>query len=425
MEKKERKVGYKDRNYFYKPIRTEILSCSLVSETDVDKLRNAIDSSLLELPHFAVRPVIKDGEFFYEANDSEVLIVKDDERCFFMGSDETNGYLFYFRYSEKSFSIVVYHGLADFTGIMQFIQNVLYHYSRECGFQLPDIRIKESDSDELDRFDPYLKYADRKAEGWSYKSNQKPFMLPIDSTADKADGYRYYELRLKLDDFLGLTKRWETSFMPAIVSLISGVIEKEYEVKDEIITAYTTVNLRNIMDSLNQTNFSETIALPMDSGLRKLEPKEKGKAIRKMLDEQRAPENLRYLMAELLRGVDKIEGHEVQREVSKAVLPIPTYLFTYPGRIEIPDGYEKVITGYDIDSVADLSKTPNAVAISCKTTGNVMQLSLLCPQNIDSLVKRIIDEFDALGVELFDKRSCMKKGDSFDINKIKDCDAKK
>ena len=127
-----RKIGIKDRNYYYKPIRNLRGEVVFSHPLDVGALKQAVKQALDIYPHFAVRPVIRDGILYYEENTAEVPVLPQDGKSHYLGSDETNGYLFYIAYGEDRFLISSFHGLADHGGFTPFFMNILYYYITSC-----------------------------------------------------------------------------------------------------------------------------------------------------------------------------------------------------------------------------------------------------------------------------------------------------
>lgn len=367
-----REIGYKDRNYYYKDIRNIRGEVIFHTPVDVDALKRAAKKALDFYPHFAVCPVIKNGGLYYEDNKREIVIVPEDGKSRYFGTDDTNGYLFYLKYQDNKILISEFHGLADHGGFTPFFRNILYYYIKECGGNVPDIRVGEYETDELDAYDPYAKYADANAvPSWEYTDPSKIFILPADNKENTIS--HHYGIHISTKQFIDLTHEWETSFVPALISLISGTIAEIYELHDESVVAYTTVDMRPVFGSKNQTNFSEVIVMPENASLRQKDRKSQCKELRAALDAQKTRENFSRIMASLISSVKKAERTEDENPC-RVILPLPTYLLTYPGRVEFPEGYEKWIKELNFGGAN--GNMGRGIAVMAKTTGDDMQIDI-------------------------------------------------
>ena len=412
-----REIGYKDRNYYYKDIRNMRAGAVFCKPIQPDILKAAAKKALELLPQFAVRPVLKDGRLYYEDNDEDIVVVKEDGKDRYFGSEDTNGYLFYLMYSDRRFILSGFHGIGDHGGFSPFFMNIVYYYVTESGGDVPDIRTGTQETDELDAFDPYSKYADAKAEPtWEYSDPSPVFIFPEGSGLNESGLVHSYCIHISTKEFIGLTHEWETSFVPAIVSIISGTIADKYGVEDDTIVAYTTVNMRPVFDSKTQTNFSEVIALPMNRERRMKDRKQQCRELRAELDAQRTKENFSRIMASLISGVKKAEG-KPDDAPCKVVLPFPTYLLTYPGRVEIPEGFEDWLES--IRMAAAGRDVGRAVIIVAETTGDDMKLQIGGQIDVKQFCGSVMDKLTELGftpsIEDMGEEPC----DRFSLERIK------
>ena len=412
-----REIGYKDRFYYYKTVRNMRIEIILQNPVNPDALKNAVKKSLADYPHFSVRPVLKEGKPYYEEITKDAVVIPEDNKSRYFGTDETNGYLFYLKYQENRFLISTFHGLADYAGLMPFVHNILYYYTVECGGHTPDIRTKTNQGDKLELFDPYAKYADAEvAPTWEYTQKEKIACLSVEN--EKKQNF-HYGMHLSTKQFIDLTHKWKTSFVPALISLISGAMAEAYQISEETVIAYTTVNMRTLFECKNQTNFSEAIVMPVTKELRTKERTIQCKELRAFLDAQRTKQNFSKTMAAVVSAVKKIE--QIPDENPCCVsLPIPNYLLTYPGRVEIPEGYETWIKDIRLEcALGDISNMGNQVSVVVKTTGDDMCISFQSAVNTEILLEKLVNQLKIFGISARFESLDAIISDLYQIDKLK------
>lgn len=113
--------------------------CELTQSVRPDELRAAVVSALRVYRNFRARPVIVDRRFLVEDSEAEqVAVVSEaDGLPRHLGTKETGGLMLYVSYSERRFTLHVFHGLADMRSICGFLGTVLRFYCQVGGDSLP------------------------------------------------------------------------------------------------------------------------------------------------------------------------------------------------------------------------------------------------------------------------------------------------
>ena len=150
-----KKVGYSNQSFYYgfSGEQSTIIRFDYTLDTPVNAaaLEKAQKKTIQRFPNFAQRLVVENHNIFYGVNEKELqLYPLDNEKQYYLGTEETNGYLFRVMYGEKKIVIMCHHGLADGKGVYEFSKEIVYNYLKEAG---RIICKKEADSEEKDTED--------------------------------------------------------------------------------------------------------------------------------------------------------------------------------------------------------------------------------------------------------------------------------
>ncbi len=76
----------------------------------------------------------------------------------------------------------LFHGLTDFKGMWAFLNDIIYRYAVNTGFDVPDIRICGDPAGNQDRFDPYSLYFDDSADFTLPEIRHETFFISLKNT---------------------------------------------------------------------------------------------------------------------------------------------------------------------------------------------------------------------------------------------------
>ena len=330
-------------------------------EVNRARLAEAVSRTLEVFPNIAIRPVVKSGRIFCEANRNLPPILDDDGARLSLGSGDTNGYLFCFMCSGDSASISFFHGLADFVGFWSFLRTVLYHYVKLSDAEAePDAWVRLcAEKDECP--DPYKVFADGNAEPSYSFTADRVFSLrgKEELYSDGEARMRNYEVVMKASDVLSWTKHNDTSFVPLMVSAVSTALTVRYDTAGLPVVAKVPADLRRVFGIRTDANFSDSLILPLTDDMKPLGIAEKCRILQDAMRAQLVRENFAPVMARKARSVLAHEesGESVVENERKIVnaasssRPV-TYSLTYPGRMDVPDSWKGIIRTFRMEPYA-------------------------------------------------------------------------
>lgn len=410
-----REAGYSNKVFYYNgaghsttyDLRMRIL---LSTSPDREALKAAAKKTIAVFPEFAVRPVIgKDGRVYYADNDADVAIFDEDGSTHALGSDETNGYLFCLICGEKSVILSFFHGLSDYVGNWAFICTLCYHYARHMGADVrPEepVRLSRAVYDDMDiteRDDPYYKFEDENAVPlWEYVSKGAA-CISERLYPDNMDYLKNYEITTEVDAIIKKTKEIKTSFVPLIIVLVSRALNKIYDIKGQNCVVKIPANLRPLFGTDTFANFSDSLVLCVTEEMLDKTTKEACHILRSSMNEQFKRENFVCTFAKKINSVKAYEScgktiEQLNRELTNAASaasarPV-TFAMTYPGRLELPGEYDKVITGFNMEPYVPT----NGFFLFAGSYRDVFKIRVCQRFDSDRLVRAIAAEFGEAGI---------------------------
>ncbi|OON84979.1 hypothetical protein BXO88_14740 [Oribacterium sp. C9] len=399
------------------------LDYTLSSKLDRGALSAAVRKTLSAFPEFKYRPVIHDGMVGYIPNTDEVPLIEDvpsladmgrDSICY--GTDDTAGYPFMFLCRDDGFRFSYYHGLSDAKGVTCFIHTLFYNYARMLSFDVPateNVRLDESSAlsmDELERMDPYKKYAKEIVLKPDKPSAPGSFAIPETVTEPEDENMYYLKFTFPLGDFLKKVKSYQTSAASMMVVCLSRAIHGLYDTKGLPITTMLSADMRPYYGTGTVSNFSDAILLPYDEGFNELKAEEQLICMKQLMKDQM---NRQHFDRAIVNKVADIESKrssgvpitEWNRRFSAVAsaqadtAPI-TCAFTYSGRQDLPDAYAFLVT--DVDKEPHVRGIGTKKNLICTTYGDTFRVVISQYGRSDEFIQALRRELSAFNIEAGD-----------------------
>lgn len=289
-------------------------SCDLYEDVQPDKLQEALDITVKEFPHYL--SVLRAGVFWHYLEVSKYKPKVHEENrdmCGPIFNKYRFGLLFDVSYHKKRINLEVYHALADGTGAIYFLKNMMHHYLMLVHSELKDIEelkplYNAPFSSRIE--DSFRKNYTKDTHKRDLKVN-KAYKVKGEKTTPGT--YVCIEGNMDCDEVKKIAKEHESSVTMLLAGLYVEAIHKcrqksEYD-KDIVVTV--PVDLRNYFPSETARNFFGNIKVSYN-----LQKHGEGldniiKAIKEGFKEELEQEKLNRRLSRLMA----FENHKILRMV--------------------------------------------------------------------------------------------------------------
>ena len=360
MGSKMAELFLSDRYYYYWVApggRAPIVEWEVVLAQDVDEqaLRQALVTALGIHTNFRVHPVIVDGRPRHEQLDTDIdalPVFVDDGSVRRMGTVDTFGYLFYLAWDGRRVALRYFHSIADGRGGFAFLSTVLGCYLDARG--LIDYAMPAPDSsDTCPAFERILEQMqDVPSFGKFDPKKHDVFSMPIPRYPKGGTLQRVLEIDIPLTPLLLLSKRSVSSVVPTLQALIGHTLHKLYDVGEQTIVGYTSIDTRRVFGYETGGNAATHLLVPYVAQLDRHDLSKRAMVLRAAMELQSLPENIATEISHNMAGL--VEGEEAPypiEAITAAIEPsvfkdnnaIYTYALSYPGKISLPEAVEPYV----------------------------------------------------------------------------------
>ena len=402
------KLGADNQFYLYlgKGDKAAVMEYSYTLDVPVakDLLTEAVQKTVEAFPMFGCRPYLdSEGKLIVEKNEAPVPVFMDSESFFSLGSDESNGYLFCVTTKGDSIRICASHALADGRGIFFFSELLIYNYLKLSGVEVDGSEVPYSEADErqgnvLDRLSEVcagIEVSQEEPGSDNEPPTRKVFVIPEECVHEGTAFTRDIRLTWDQSEFMEVVHRIGTTPVCFMAALMGDAVCDNYEMGDSELVASVPVDLRGMLNSLSQSNFTANVSIPFGLKEHELSIEEKTGILRKALKEQVVKEKLIKAVKGFSPVLEMIAGYPLvglegmgggDKEIRRS------YLLSNIGQITFPAGLDEHIREFSLRGT-NLESTPAYVLLSNKDTG-----MLIIQQNYDSTVlpetiKKKLDEY--------------------------------
>ena len=233
------------------------MTATLKEEINPELLQRALESVLPKFPGFNSR--LRQGFHWYylEENGKPAPLVKkeDDFPCAYIEASKNRSYLFRVTYFRCRINLEVFHVLADGTGALYFLKEIVYQYLR---FAHPELQIKYGNDlsegvtvSAKDRFEEF--YDKKPLRPYRF---QRAFLIPGQILSGERVGIIHGYL--KVADVRDMAHQYQATINELIVSVLCYSIWQEYSKQitpERPIVICVPVNLRPVFGVDTTKNF--------------------------------------------------------------------------------------------------------------------------------------------------------------------------
>lgn len=412
----EQKLGASNKFFYY--IMTGNASFNIrlrltINNLNLGLFKEAANEAIKRYPELGARTVIHQNTLTSKVIDKEIVFVKEDGKIRHLGTDETNGYLFYFIEDGNKVTISYYHGLSDVVGILEYLRCLMYLYATKTSFSLNDDELNEllptircedfsiSDENEMEALDPYRMYGDSNVVEDYHFDNKGAYSLPNADYPDDADYLHEQLITLSTSEFIKKTKELGVSVVPLINDIVSTAIRKEYDTDNMPVIAMVPVNLRPYVGSKTVVNCSDGIFIPYEKEDETLDITERCLKWKSFMNKQITANNFIKLMGNKAASVDAFEKDEtpiIEQARIKTMVPKKgsvrplTYALTYPGKMTLLSGLDRMLDNIELRGLA---RSNSVVAHTFK---DVMRIQVVTRTDDTKLTDCILNGLKELNI---------------------------
>ena len=356
-----------------------------------EELCEAVSKTLERFPFFSQKPYLDEsGMLIMKKNEGKVPVFFGKKGVMNLGSRETNGYLFCVTAWDNTISVCASHALADGRGVIFFANLMICNYLKLLGYDMEGVNLPYSENDDRDGDVTELLLdvcarIDATADENVYNP-ENVFEIPEDLIYLNTPSSK--DVRVTWDNDVFLKVIHDLNVTPAsfITALVSEAIWDIYDTGDKTIVADVPVDLRAMMGSIAQSNFSSNITIPYKPEYADMTMPEKAAKISESLKLQSTRDNMAAGMntlAPMLAMLSKLplgDGDALKKlSGGQEAPPRRTYLLSNIGLVRFPENMDKHITGFSLWA-PDLEAAPAYGLLTYRNKG-----ALLMKQNYEDM----------------------------------------
>lgn len=233
-----------------------------------DILQKALESTLTRFPQMAVGLTRGDSAYSYHYVNKPPVVLPFDNHLspYWMGSADTNGYLFLCGYTRNTIILEYHHCTCDGHGFDQFIRCVLFEYLTLCGYPVENdgtIRTPETAFDPCECEDGFPLLENVPRSGKAHHDDVPVFHMPeYDSRTDANE--LVTEISFPFAQMKAFTKKNGGTPLTFTMTALSRAIAETYfkDGKRQTISAEVPMDLRSLVPSQTTHFFVSLLDLP-------------------------------------------------------------------------------------------------------------------------------------------------------------------
>lgn len=365
-------IGDLNRIYLYlgREKKSPVIEYQYVLDIPVTEecLEKAVSETVKRFPFFGLKPGIDTGGFLVmNKNENKMPVFINYEKTLYLGSSETNGYLWCVTTSEQTIRICASHAIADGRGVLFFANLVIYNYLKFSGIDMTGSKLPYSEEDERKGdVKELLPEVCGRINAVADKNLERPenvFEIPEPLSYLDTPFSKHVRITWENESYknaihkLGVTP---ASFMTA---LVSEAIQNVYNTEGKTVVADVPVDMRPILGSIAQSNFSSNVLLPYKEAYKRMSMEEKCVAFTNSLKMQMTKDNLAAGMNAITPGLAMLSKYPITDKDALKKLSggeedsaRRTYLMSNIGMVRFPEKMDAHILSFSL-------KAPNLDAV--------------------------------------------------------------
>lgn len=374
-----------------------------------DLLQQALELALVRFPQMSVGLTRGKKAYSYHYVDKPPVVLPFDNHLspYWMGSDDTNGYLFLCGYNRNTIILEYHHCTCDGHGFDQFIRCVLFEYLTLCGHPVENdgsIRTHETEFDPRECEDGYPLLNDVPRSDANHHEDIEVFHMPeYDSSTDANE--LVTEIAFPFASLKAFTKKHGGSPLTFIMTAMSRAMALTYFSADEekpVIAAEIPMDMRALVPSETTHFFLSLLDLPFFPEYHDMSF---GEACRKCVEyfnTQRVLEHSAWWAKAngdnvfALHNADMpiAEKEKAMRERARNYVRRDSFILTNIGAFNIPESMQPYVLDYA--AILPCAYQPFGVLVS--SYKGYLKISLAQRDHNMDLVRNLLDTLASVGV---------------------------
>lgn len=372
-----------------------------------EELCEAVKIALLRFPQMGLGLVRGEKQYRYRLLDRPPVVLPfDDCSPYYIGSADTNGYLFTCGYQDKTIYMEYQHCLSDGRGFNEFIKCVLYYYFKLCGKPVENdgsIRTLETDYVPAENEDGFVKLRHAHQSAEHHFPDVPAFHLPEFDGQEDEDEWTT-EITLSFPQLRKFIKANEISPLTFLMTALSHAMYRTYYIgtdRREAIVAEVPMDLRTYIDSPTVRFFVALLDLPFHYEYFALPFVQAARKLSVYFDTQRA---LPHAAFWALKNADRVSGNHradlpiaekeaLMREQARAYIRRDSFILTNIGPFHVPVSMERYIA--DFGAILPCAHQPFGILVSSYRSTLKIALSQRDPR--PDLVRNLVAVLEEIG----------------------------
>lgn len=383
----------------------------MTEPVDPELLREALKITLLRFPQMGLGLTRGTTQYRYRLlSEPPVVLPFDDISPYYIGSKDTNGYLFCCGYRENTIYLEYQHCTSDGRGFNEFIKCVLFYYLKLRGYAIENdgsIRTLETDFRPEEKEDGFAKLHQVEQSDENHVPDVPAFHLPeYDGMEDENE--LTTEITLPFSQLRRYLKQNDITPLTFIMTAVCHAMYRTYYEgtdRKEAIVAEIPTDLRTYLPSPTVRFFVALLDLPFHYEYFSLPFADACRKLNEFFDTQRALPHAAYWASKNANRVSTghksdmpiDEKEKMMREQARAYIRRDSFILTNIGPFQLPISMERHVADYG--AILPCAHQPFGILVSSYRDTLKIALSQRDPR--PDLVRNLVAVLEEVGFRAY------------------------
>lgn len=372
-------------------------------------LLEALKTTLIRFPQFGIGLTRGETRYDYRFLDLPPVVLPFEDRSpYYIGSDDTNGYLFLCGYRDNTIFLEYHHCISDGRGFDQFIRCVIFYYLKYCGKPVENdgsIRTLDTEYTPKESEDGFIRLAQAPQSSDNHIDEVPSFHVPCENDEDSNE--LTTEITFSLAQLKGYLKPNGLSPLPYLMTALShGIYRTYYQGTDhrEPIIAEVPMDLRTQVHSETTRFYVALLDLPFQYEYFDLPFVEACRKCKEVFDSQKALPHAAWWALKNASRVSSThhsdmpiaEKEAMMRQQARNYIRRDTFILTNIGAFALPECMQPYVLDYS--AILPSAHQPFGVLIS--SYQDTLKISLSQRDFAPKLVHNVVAVLQETGMDV-------------------------